>query len=86
MYQPLDDSIIRFFTESGREYRIDGAVNFAHVACRHTCATVKLFKDEFNRIDVPLLNLDCDILDPTSTTEDDMRARFEQFFEMLEDR
>ena len=25
-------------------------------------------------------------LDPTSTTEDDMRARFEQFFELLEDR
>lgn len=86
MYQPLDDSTIRFFTETGEEYRINGAVNFAHVACRHTCATIKLFKDEFNRIDIPLLNLDCDILDPTSTTEDDLRARFEQFFEMLEER
>jgi len=86
MYQPLDDSTISFFTESGEDYKISGAVNFAHVACRHTCATVKLFKDQFNKIDVPLLNLDCDILDPTSTTEDDMRARFEQFFELLEDR
>jgi benzoyl-CoA reductase/2-hydroxyglutaryl-CoA dehydratase subunit BcrC/BadD/HgdB len=86
MYQPLDDEIIKSFTDYGEEYRISGAVNFAHVACRHTCATVKLFKDRFNQIDVPLLNLDCDILDPTSASEEDIRGRFEQFFELLEER
>jgi len=61
-------------------------VYYAHVGCRHTCATIKLFKDILNEIDVPVLTLDCDILDPTITSEEEMREKLERFYELLEDR
>jgi benzoyl-CoA reductase/2-hydroxyglutaryl-CoA dehydratase subunit BcrC/BadD/HgdB len=86
MYAPLDESAIRFWADKAKEYQVDGAVNFAHVSCRHTCATIKLLKDTLAEADVPLLNIDADILDETSFSEEELRARFDQFFEMLGDR
>jgi hypothetical protein len=35
---------------------------------------------------VPVLTLDCDVVDPTITSEEDVREKLEQFFELLEDR
>jgi hypothetical protein len=32
------------------------------------------------------LTLDCDVVDPTITSEEDVREKLEQFFELLEDR
>ena len=66
--------------------QIDGAIYYADIGCRHSCATVKLFKDTLNNIDVPVLTLDCDVVDPTVTTEEEMREKLERFFELLEDR
>jgi predicted nucleic-acid-binding protein len=33
-----------------------------------------------------VLTIDCDVVDPTITSEDEVRGKLEQFFEMLEDR
>jgi benzoyl-CoA reductase/2-hydroxyglutaryl-CoA dehydratase subunit BcrC/BadD/HgdB len=77
---------LQHIADSARQYRIDGAVYWAFMGCRHTCATVKLFKDVLNRIDVPMLTLDCDIVDPTINSEEEIRGKLEQFFELLEDR
>ena len=44
------------------------------------------FKDILNDMDVPMLTLDCDVVDPTFTSEEEVREKLEQFFELLEDR
>ena len=45
-----------------------------------------MFKDVLNEMDVPVLTLDCDIVDPTINTQAEVRQKMEQFFELLEDR
>lgn len=86
MYGPLDDRALRSIVDCAEQYKIDGAVYYADVGCRHTCAAIKLFKDILNDIDVPVLTIDCDVVDPTITSEEEMREKLEQFFELLEDR
>ena len=86
MYGPLDDRALKSIVSCAEQYKVDGAIYYADVGCRHSCATVKLFKDTLNKIDVPMLTLDCDVVDPTITSEEEMREKLEQFFELLEDR
>lgn len=86
MYGPLDDRALKLLTDLAEEYRVDGAVYFADVACRHTCATIKLFKDLLGELDVPVLTIDSDVVDPTILSREDLREKLERFFELLEDR
>jgi len=86
MYGPLDEHALKDIVDSAEQYKVDGAVYWAFMGCRHTCATVKLFKDILSEIDVPVLTLDCDIVDPTINSEEEIREKLEQFFELLEDR
>jgi benzoyl-CoA reductase/2-hydroxyglutaryl-CoA dehydratase subunit BcrC/BadD/HgdB len=86
MYGPLDDRALQSIVGCAKDYKIDGAIYYADVGCRHTCAAVKLFKDTLNDIDVPVVTIDCDVVDPTMTSEEELREKLEQFFELLEDR
>ncbi|MCX7912342.1 MAG: 2-hydroxyacyl-CoA dehydratase family protein [Dehalococcoidales bacterium] len=86
MYGPLDSRAIDGIVKCARDYRVDGAIYYADVGCRHSCAVIKLFKDVLNEMDIPVLVLDCDVVDPTATSKEEMKAKFEQFFELLEDR
>ena len=86
MYGPLGREALQDLLDCAEQYRIDGAVYWVFMGCRHTCATVKLFKDLLNEVDVPMLTIDCDIVDPTINSEDEIREKLEQFFELLEDR
>ena len=86
MYGPLDDRALNAITDCAERYRVDGAIYYADVGCRHSCATIKLFKDKLNDVDVPVLTLDCDVVDPTVTPEEEIREKLERFFELLEDR
>jgi benzoyl-CoA reductase/2-hydroxyglutaryl-CoA dehydratase subunit BcrC/BadD/HgdB len=86
MYGPLDNRAIDAIRQCARDYKVDGAVYWADVGCRHSCATIKLFKDVLEEIDLPVVTIDCDVVDPTGTSEAEVRAKLEQFFEMLEDR
>lgn len=83
MYGPLDDRALKSILDCARDYRVDGAIYYADVGCRHACATIKLFKDLLDEIDVPVMTLDCDVVDPTITSEGDIRHKLEQFFDML---
>jgi benzoyl-CoA reductase/2-hydroxyglutaryl-CoA dehydratase subunit BcrC/BadD/HgdB len=69
-----------------KEYQIDGVINFNHLGCRQMGPTFKIYKDVLNELDVPILNIDCDLVDPTITSVDEVRQKMEQFFELLEDR
>jgi len=86
MYGPLDERALNAITDCVSQYRVDGAIYYADVGCRHSCATIKLFKDTLSEVDVPVLTLDCDVVDPTITSQEEVREKMEQFFELLEDR
>ncbi|MDD5605310.1 MAG: 2-hydroxyacyl-CoA dehydratase family protein, partial [Dehalococcoidales bacterium] len=86
MYGPLGESALGAIKKCAREWRVDGAVYYADVGCRHSCATIKLFKDTLADVDVPVLTLDCDVVDQTVTSEDEVKEKLERFFELLEDR
>jgi benzoyl-CoA reductase/2-hydroxyglutaryl-CoA dehydratase subunit BcrC/BadD/HgdB len=86
MYGPMDDRALKAIVKCARDYKVDGAIYYADVGCRHTCATIKLFKDTLNEIDVPVLTIDCDVVDQTATTPEEVREKLERFFELLEDR
>ena len=86
MYGPMDDRALGSITKCVEDYKVDGAIYYADVGCRHSCATIKLFKDTLNDSDVPVLTLDCDVVDPTVTSQEEFREKLERFFELLEDR
>ena len=86
MYGPMDERSLDMITDLAEEYKVDGAIYYADVGCRHTCATIKLFKDTLSKVDVPVLTIDSDIVDPTITSKEEVREKLERFFELLEDR
>jgi benzoyl-CoA reductase/2-hydroxyglutaryl-CoA dehydratase subunit BcrC/BadD/HgdB len=86
MFRPLDEPALNSIIDCAQQYKVDGAIFYADVGCRHSCATIKLFKDALNRIDIPMLTVDCDVVDPTITSEEEMREKLERFFELLEER
>jgi len=86
MYGPLTEAALQDILDCVEQYKIDGAIYWAFIGCRHTCATIKIFKDILNEVDVPMLTVDCDIVDPTINSKEEVRGKLEQFFELLEDR
>ena len=86
MYGPLSQQALQDIADGAEQYKVDGAVYWAFMGCRHTCATIRVVKEVLSEVDVPMLTLDCDIMDPTINSEEEIRSKLEQFFEMLEDR
>lgn len=83
---PWDDRALKRIADYAEQYKADGAIYYAHLGCGHSCAMIKLIKDTLNEVDVPLLILDCDVIDPRVTSKLEIREKLEQFFELLEDR
>jgi benzoyl-CoA reductase/2-hydroxyglutaryl-CoA dehydratase subunit BcrC/BadD/HgdB len=86
MYGPLDEQKIKSIVDCAIDYRIDGVIHYAHVGCRQSAALIKLLKENLNDAGIPVLILDCDIIDTTVTTEQEVCDKLEQFFELIEDR
>lgn len=86
MYGPLSKQMLDEVVQVAKDYKVDGAIYWAFIGCRHTCATIKLFKDILNEIDIPMLTVDCDLVDPTINSKEEIREKLERFFELLEER
>jgi benzoyl-CoA reductase/2-hydroxyglutaryl-CoA dehydratase subunit BcrC/BadD/HgdB len=86
MYGPLTEQALDEIVKAAKDYKVDGAIYWAFIGCRHTCATIKLVKDILNEIDVPMLTVDCDLVDPTINSKEDVKEKLERFFELLEER
>jgi len=86
MYGPMDERALNSIASCAEQYQVNGAIYFADVGCRHSCATIKLFKDTLNDMDIPVLTLDCDVVDQTATSPEEVKEKLERFFELLEDR
>ncbi|MBN2098280.1 MAG: 2-hydroxyacyl-CoA dehydratase [Dehalococcoidia bacterium] len=86
MFGPMSKKAVGEIVESAKRYKVDGAIYYADVGCRHTCAVIKLFKDALSDVDVPVLTIDCDVVDPTVISEEEIREKLERFFELMDDR
>ena len=86
MHGPLDEKIKKLLTNCAIQHKIDGAIHYAHVGCRQSGALIKFMKDALNEIDIPVLVLDCDIIDTTVAPEEEVCQKLKQFFELLEER
>jgi benzoyl-CoA reductase/2-hydroxyglutaryl-CoA dehydratase subunit BcrC/BadD/HgdB len=86
MYGPLSQQALQDIIDGAEQYKVNGAIYWAFMGCRHTCATIKIIKEILSEIDVPMLTIDCDIVDPTINSREEVRGKIEQFFEMIEDR
>jgi benzoyl-CoA reductase/2-hydroxyglutaryl-CoA dehydratase subunit BcrC/BadD/HgdB len=81
--EPFVDKVIR----EAREYKAEGAIYWAHIGCRQTCATIRILKDALlEKAGIPTLVIDCDLADPTYSSGEQMRDRLEEFFELLDER
>ncbi len=70
-----------------RDFKVDGALYWAHVSCRTSNPLMKMVKDTMTeKSGVPTVVLDVDNCDPTYTTEEKLKDTLEGFFEMLEAR
>jgi benzoyl-CoA reductase/2-hydroxyglutaryl-CoA dehydratase subunit BcrC/BadD/HgdB len=85
-YSSLDDRILKGTLRAARDFKVDGAVFYAHVGCRQGSGLIKTYKDLLNSIDVPMLTLDLDLLDETVTSPEEVRSRMGEFLEILADR
>jgi benzoyl-CoA reductase/2-hydroxyglutaryl-CoA dehydratase subunit BcrC/BadD/HgdB len=86
LFGALDSRALNTVIQGIKEYKIDGAVNFTHLGCRHMGPVLKIYKDVLSELDVPVMAVDCDLVDPTITSADEVCNKLEQFFEQLEDR
>ena len=68
------------------EYKIDGAINYAHLGCGSFGGASRLVRQTMKEEGVPMLDLSCDITDPTVVSPEEMREQIVRFFEQLEDR
>jgi benzoyl-CoA reductase/2-hydroxyglutaryl-CoA dehydratase subunit BcrC/BadD/HgdB len=85
-YGPLTERLTAKVVQSATSHKVAGAIFYAHIGCRQSAPMIKLIKEALNSINVPLLVLDCDIIDVTVTPEEDLCHKLRQFFELLEDR
>lgn len=86
MYGPLSSETLEDIIACAKEYKINGAIYYAFLGCRHSTAIIRVIKEILDGLDIPMLTLDCDIMDPTINSETEVRQKMEQFFELLADR
>ncbi|OGW17358.1 MAG: hypothetical protein A3G93_04440 [Nitrospinae bacterium RIFCSPLOWO2_12_FULL_45_22] len=80
------EGIIEDAVQAAIDYKADGSIYFAHIGCRQACALIRSMKDALkDDVGIPMIALDCDIIDPSLSPGEEMRGKLEGFFEMLED-
>jgi benzoyl-CoA reductase/2-hydroxyglutaryl-CoA dehydratase subunit BcrC/BadD/HgdB len=80
--EPYKEAVVR----CAKEYSADGAIFFSHIGCRQACACMRTIKDVLQeQVGIPMVNVDCDIVDKTFTTREEQLEALESFFERLEE-
>ncbi len=85
-YGPFTDKLTDKLIRAATGHKVDGAIFYSHIGCRQSAAMIKVIKEALNSIGIPILILDCDIVDITVTPEEDLCNKLRQFFELLDDR
>ena len=80
--EPLRERVV----QCAREYTVDGAVFFSPIGCRQSCACIRSIKDVLReKAGIPMVNIDCDLVDKTFTTREEQLEALERLFERLEE-
>jgi len=77
------DRRIKVLTQLAKDYKIDGAINPAHWGCRQSLGARVLFKEAFQKMEIPLIHLDVDCVDERNYSPGQILTRMEAFMEML---
>jgi benzoyl-CoA reductase/2-hydroxyglutaryl-CoA dehydratase subunit BcrC/BadD/HgdB len=77
---------IQLLQQQARAYKVDGAINPCHWGCRQGTGARGLVEQGLKEVDVPVLNLEVDCVDPRNFSEGQLRTRLEAFVEMIVDR
>jgi len=78
--------LLSLTVKQAKAYKAHGAVFWAQNACRQT-GMIGPLKDALREeADIPTLIIDCDVMDPSFVTVEEMKQRLKSFFEMLESR
>ena len=78
------DARVKILRMLAAEYKVDGAVNPSHWGCRQNCGARLVMQDSLRDLNVPVINLDVDCIDPANYFEGQMMTRLQSFMEMLE--
>ncbi len=66
-----------------RRYKADAAIFAGHVACKSNWAVMKLVQDRiYDELGIHTLILEVDLFDPRVASSDDIKARFDKFFQV----
>ena len=85
MHGPVDEAVADSVTDAV-SHGAQGAIYWANIGCPQTCAIIRTVRDALrDRVGIPTLVLDCDYLDPSVVSEDDLKDKLESFLESLED-
>jgi benzoyl-CoA reductase/2-hydroxyglutaryl-CoA dehydratase subunit BcrC/BadD/HgdB len=86
MHGPAED-FIQDALLNARDFKVDGALFFAHIGCRQACALIKTIKDAlWDELGIKTSVIDMDLMDPSFSSSDELKNKLEQFFEMLEEK
>ena len=72
--------------KAAKEYKVDGAIREQNFACRQSPHTRVLKDALMEEAGIPTLIPDIDVLDPTYSTLDEIKDKYEEFFEALDER
>ncbi len=74
---------IKILMQLAKDYKIDGAINPAHLGCRQSSGARALMKDSLQKIGIPLIDLDVDCVDERNFSQGQILTRLEAFMELL---
>jgi benzoyl-CoA reductase/2-hydroxyglutaryl-CoA dehydratase subunit BcrC/BadD/HgdB len=84
---PAEEGLIEDSVNDALSHGAEGAIYWAHIGCRQSCAMIRTVKDALmDRAGIPTLVVDMDITDPSFVPEEEIMEKLEGFFEILEDR
>lgn len=84
MHGPADEGMVPDIIQDAVEFKAQGAIYWAHIGCRTSCAMIRTVKDALReKVGIPTLVLDMDILDPSFVSDAQMKEKLEGFFETL---
>ena len=80
------DTLVPNIIEDAKNYKADAMIWWAHRGCPHGCASINSTSKAMHSLNIPVLELDSDYVDPNFEPESRMKYKLNTFFEMLDSR
>lgn len=81
---PVAENYLRWAVSDAKEFRADGGLFFALRQCRQGVGVIRLLKDTLSReCGIPMVVVDCDLVDPSVAPMEQLKEKLEEYFEML---